>query len=192
MIPLRRKLYSDKLFVRFSEKVGLGFLLVRVIAIKFDFVFSTYVFFNVYCVLVCTFFCIMYIPYRSRKWIQKHRGNLVIAYKITLVFCLSLWILYLLLMINFKTQTYTHNIVEEYFNWPELLSFSIVKVLVSYMFLCVFILRLFRPLLINLLQPVYLYRQYCLHLISLVYLLFMIFEILLVPLTLVFCDIPNC
>lgn len=189
MIPLRRKLYSDKLFVRFSEKVGLGFLLVRVIAIKFDFIFSTYVFFNVYCVLVCTFFCIMYIPYRSRKWIQKHRGNLVIAYKITLVFCLSLWILYLLLMINFKTQTYTHNIVEEYFNWPELLSFSIVKVLVSYMFLCVFILRLFRPLLINLLQPVYLYRQYCLHLISLVYLLFLIFEILLEPLTLIFLGI---
>lgn len=192
LIPLRRKLYSDKLFVRFSEKVGLGFLLVRVIAVKFDFVYSTYVFFNVYCVIVCTFFCIMYIPYQNRKWIQKRHGNLVIAYKITLVFCLSLWILYLLLIIKFNPQTDNKDILEEYFNWSELLSYFIVKVVVLYIFIVAFMFRLLRPLLFNLLQPVYLYRQYFSHLMSLAYLLFMIFEILLVPLTLVFCDIPNC
>lgn len=192
LIPLRRKLYSDKLFVRFSEKIGLGFLLVRVVAIKFDFIYSANVFFNVYCVLICTFFCIMYIPYQKREWIQKHHSNLVIAYKTTLVFCLSLWILYLLLMIQFNTQTYTKDIVEGYFNWLELLSFFIVKIVVSYIFIVVFIFRLYRPLLINILHPVYLYRQYFSHLMSLAYLLFFIFEILLVPLTLLFCDIPNC
>lgn len=192
LIPLRRKLYSDKLFVRFSEKVGLGFLLVRFFAIKFDFVYSTYVFFNVYCILVCTFFCIMYIPYQNRKWIQKHHDSLVIAFKITLAFCLSLWILYLLLMIKFKTPTYTHAIVKKYFNWSELLLFYIVKVVVSYIFIVGFIFRLLRPLLINLLQPVYLHRHYFSHLMTSAYLLFLIFEILLVPLTLVFCNIKNC
>lgn len=63
MIFFRWKLYFDKLFVRFLEKVGFGFFLVCVIVIKFDFIFLIYVFFNVYCVLVCIFFCIMYILY---------------------------------------------------------------------------------------------------------------------------------
>lgn len=134
----------------------------------------------------------MYIPYQNRKWIQKHHGNLVIAYKITLVFCLSLWILYLLLIIKFNTQTDTKDILEEYFYWSELLSFFIVKVVVLYIFIVAFMFRLLRPLLFNLWQPVYLYRQYFSHLMSLAYLLFLIFDILLVPLTLVFCDIPNC
>lgn len=191
IIPVRSKLYSDKLFVRFSEKFGLGFLFVRVIALRFDFVYSTYIFFNVYCVLVCTFFCIMYIPYQSRNWIQKYHGILVLTYKISLVFCLGLWVLYLLLMIKFKTRTCTHIIVE-YFNWSNLLSFFIVKVAMSYILIGVFIFRLFRPLLINLLQPAYLYRQYCSHLICTAYLLFLIFEILLVPLTFLFCDILKC
>lgn len=192
LIPLRRKLYSDKLFVRFSEKVGLGFLLVRLVAIKFDFIYSANVFFNVYCVLICTFFCIMYIPYQNREWIQKHHGNLVIAFKTTFVGFLSLWILYLLLMIKFNTQTYTQDIVEGYLNWLELLYFFIVKVVVSYIFIVVFIFRLYQPLLNNILQPVHLYRHYFSHLMSLAYLIFLIFEILLVPLMLLFCDILNC
>lgn len=192
MIPLRRKLYSDKLFVRFSEKVGLGFLLVRVIAIKFDFVYSTYVFFNVYCVLVCTIFCIMYIPNPYKTWIQKRHGSLVLLFKISLMFCLGLWILYLVLMTKFKPQIYTHTIVEEYFSWSELLLFIIVKVVMLYYFSTLFIFRLFRPLFVTLVQPALLYRQYSMHFSSVAYLLFLIFEILLVPLTLVFCDIPKC
>lgn len=192
IIHLRSKLYTDKLFVRFSEKIGLGFLFVRLVALQFNIVYSTYIFFNLYCVLVCTFFCAMYIPYPCKTWIRKYHGKLVLAYKISLVFCLGLWILFLLLMIKSKTRTCTHNIVEEYFSWSELLLFFIKKVVVFYVFLCLFIFRLFRPLLITLLQPVYLYRQYFSHLISVAYLLFLIFEILLVPLKLVFCDIPNC
>lgn len=123
IIPLRSKLYSDKLFVRFSEKVGFGFLFVRFIVLRFDFVYSTYIFFNVYCFLVCLFFSIMYIPYSCKNWIRKYHYILVLAYKISLVFCLGVWIIYLLLVINFETLTCTINIDKEYYSWSELLFF---------------------------------------------------------------------
>lgn len=191
IIPLRRKLYSDKLFVRFSEKVGLRFLFVRFIALRFDSVYSTYIFFNVYCFLVCLFFSIMYIPYLCKNWIRKYHYILVLAYKISLVFCLGVWILYLLLVINFETRTCTINIDKEYYSWSELFFLFVAKVMELNMFIRLFIFRLLRPLLMCILQPAYLYRQYCLHLMCTAYLLFLIFEIQLVPLTLIFCDITN-
>lgn len=189
---LRSKLYSDKLFVKFSEKVGLAFLCVCLIALKFDDVYSAYVFFNVYCVLICTFFCIMYIPNSYRNWVRKHHGIILLSLKISLVSCLGILILKLLLEITYETQTCTNNIVVDLFTWSELLLFFIVKVITVYIFIFLFIRRLFAPLLITLLQPQFFYRQYIAHLISVAYLLFLVVEVLLVPLTLVFCDIPNC
>lgn len=190
--PLRSNLFSDKLFVKFSGKVGLAFLFVCFVALKFDDVYSVYVFFNVYCVLVCTFFCIMYIPSSHRNWVRKHPCIIILLYKIGLVSCLGIWILNLLLKITYKTRTCTYNIVEELFSWSELLFFFIAKVTSVYIFIFLFISRLFKPLLTTLLQPAYLYRQYIAHLISVAYLLFLIVEVLLVPLIFVFCDIPNC
>lgn len=38
MIFFRSKLYFDKLFIRFLEKIGFGFFLVCVIVLIFDFV----------------------------------------------------------------------------------------------------------------------------------------------------------
>lgn len=192
MIPLRSKLYSDKLFVRFSEKIGLVFFLVRVIAIKFYFVYSSLVFFNIYCVLVCVFFCMMYIPNPYKNWIKKYHDTLVLAYKISLIFCLFLWILYLVLMAKYTHRIYTHTIVEDYFSWSELLLYFIIKVVLLFYFIALFILRFLRTLFVNLVQPAYLYRQYSLHFSSVVFLLFLIFEILLMPLTLVFYVIQNC
>lgn len=133
--PLRSNLYSDKLFVKFSGKVGLAFLFVCFVALKFDDVHSVYVFFNVYCVLVCTVFCIMYIPSSHRNWVRKHHCIIILLYKIGLVSCLGIWILNLLLKITYKTRTCTYNIVEETFSWSELLFFFIAKVTSVYIFI---------------------------------------------------------
>lgn len=180
------------MFVRFSEKIGLVFFLVRVIAIKFYFVYSSLVFFNIYCVLVCVFFCMIYIPNPYKNWIKKYHDTLVLAYKISLIFCLFLWILCLVLMAKYTHRIYTHTIVEDYFSWSELLLYFIIKVVLLFYFIALFILRFLRTLFVNLVQPAYLYRQYRLHFSSVVFLLFLIFEILLMPLTLVFYVIQNC
>lgn len=166
--------------------------MVRVIALEFDFVYSTLLFFNIYCSLVGVFFIMMCISNLYKTWIQKYHDTLVLALKISLIFCLVLWILYLVLMATFKPLIYTPIIVEDHFSWSELLLYLIVKVVVLYYVIALFILRFLRPLFVNLVQPAYLYRQYNLHFSSVVFFLVLIFEILLVPLTLVFYVIQNC
>lgn len=61
MIFFRSKLYFDKLFIRFLEKIGFVFFLVCVIVLEFDFVYLILLFFNIYCVLVGVFFIMMCI-----------------------------------------------------------------------------------------------------------------------------------
>lgn len=188
MTPIRKKLYSDKLFVRLSEKVGLVFLLLLFTALWFNIVHSTLIFFNAYCFIVCIFFCIMYIPNPCGNWIQQYRGILILSYKTSLMSCLGIWIFYLVLFIKFETPTFTQNIVEKSFNFSGLFLFLISKVIMFYIFFALFIFRLFRPLLFILFQPIYLYRHYTAHLLSIAYLMFLILEILLVPLI----QISNC
>lgn len=136
----------------------------------------------------------MCISILYKTWIQKYHDTLVLAHKISLIFCLVLWIFYLVLMAKFKPRIYTPIIVEDHFSWSELLLYFIVKVVVLYYVIALFILRFLRPLFVNLVQPAYLYRQYNLHFSSVVFFLVVIFETLLVPLTLEFYVyvIQNC
>lgn len=187
--PLRSDLYYVKLFIRFSEKAGIVCVLVRAFAFKLKYVYSTCIFFNVYCVLVCTFFSILLLPNQCRNQVYKYFWALIFVFKVIIVSYLSVWILYL--MLTFETWTFSYNIVDEYFSLSELILFFIVKVLALYIYIRLFVFRLYLPLLSIVFQPVYLYRQYVVHLVSVTFLLFFFVEILLVPLTLIFCEIPN-
>lgn len=191
MKALRSKYYSEKIFVEFSVIFGIVCILIRCVAFSLDNVYSTYIFFNVYCVLVCTFYCILLVPNPCRGQVRKYHNNCIVicVFKITLVSYLGVWILYLMLNSKFETSTISHNIVELY--WSELLLFFLFKVLMLYTYFRLFVFRLIRPLLFIVFQPLFLYRQHALHLISIAYLLIYIFEILLLPFTFIFCGIPN-
>lgn len=61
MKVLRRKYYFEKIFVEFLVIVGIVCILIWYVVFSFDNVYLIYIFFNVYCVLVCIFYCILLV-----------------------------------------------------------------------------------------------------------------------------------
>lgn len=187
--PTRSKLYSERKFVKFSDKLGGTFALVRLIALKFANANSANNFYHVYCVLVCTYFCILFIPNPCKNQVRKYHRELIFVFKISLFSC---FVLFLIFNRSSDTLTSSHNIVEENFSWTKLLFFFIAKGIMLYIYIRLFTFRLIKPLLCLVFQPAHLYIDYASHLSFIVQLLFVSFEILLVPLTHLFCEIQNC
>lgn len=182
--PIRSKLYSERKFVKFSDRLGGMFALVRFLALKYANANSADNFYHLYCVLVCTYFFILFIPNPCKNQVRKYHCELIFVFKISLLSC---FVLFLIFNRSSDILTSPHNIVEENLSWTKLLYFFIAKGMMLYIHMRLFTFRLIKPLLCLVFQPVHIYINHVSHLSFIVQLLFVSFEVLLVPLTHLFC-----
>lgn len=187
--PIRSKLYSEQNFLVFLDKVVVMFAFVRFIALRIANVNSADSFFFVYCVLECIYFCILFIPNPCKNLVLDYHCRLIFVFKISLLSC---FVLFLIFIRSSDTLTCPHNIVEENISWAKLLFFFITKGIMLYIYLRLFTFRLIKPLLCLVFQPSHLYKESASHLSFVLQLLFVIVEVLLVPLTHLFCEFKNC
>lgn len=86
--PLWGNLYSEQLFVAFSEKLAISLTVLREVCRMLDQRF----FFSVYCSFLCLFFSMMYLPTPFRNIFRKHHSFCIVTVKICLVLYLVFWI----------------------------------------------------------------------------------------------------
>lgn len=158
--PIRSKLYSEQNFIEFLDKVVVTFALVRFFALKFANANSADSFFYVYCVLVCAYFCILFIPNPCKNMVCKYHCELIFVFKISLLSC---FVLFLIFIRSSDTLTCPQNIVEENLSWTKLLFFFITKGMMLYIYIRLFTFRLIKPLLCLVFQPAHLYRENASH-----------------------------
>lgn len=180
--PLWGNLYSEQLFVAFSEKLALSFTVLRGVCMMLDQRFPTDVFFNVYCSFLCLFFCMMYLPTPFRNIFRKHHSFCIVTVKTFLILYLVFWITYFLTCDRqYSTEISFHIDI----SFIDLNSIMASKFLLFFIYCKLFLVCLLRPLLFVLFQPVFWYSELVSNIIWECILLFCIVDILSVPLTMV-------
>lgn len=187
--PIRSKLCSEIKYFRNLEKIGMVFLILRGLSLKFRNICSTHIFLHIYLVIACIYFISMFIPNPYRQQLHKYHSIYMFALRVVLTCVLGVWILYLLLF-N-QNETVSIFTVKNYnnINSSDLVLFFIAKLLMFFVNSYVFIPHLIRPLLIIKFQPIFFHRQDVLNSIIMVEWLFYIAELSLIPLTMIILKI---
>lgn len=93
-------------------------------------------FFYVYCVLECIYFCILFILNLCKNLVFDYYCRLIFVFKISLLFCFVFFLIFIRL---FDILICFYNIVEENFSWVNLLFFFIIKGIMLYIYIRLFI-----------------------------------------------------
>lgn len=98
-------------------------------------------FFYVYCVLECIYFCILFILNLCKNLVFDYYCRLIFVFKISLLFCFVFFLIFIRL---FDILICFYNIVEENISWVKLLFFFIIKGIMLYIYLRLFIFCLIK------------------------------------------------
>ena len=79
-------LYSEQLLLVFLEKTSIAVFILRGLCSLFDLSIPTDIVFNVYCIILCFQFFIIYFPTPCRNVFRKYHSTYILAVKISLIF----------------------------------------------------------------------------------------------------------
>lgn len=192
-------LYSEQFLLAFLENTSTAVFILRGLCSFFDVSFPTDIVFNVYCIFLCFQFFIIYFPTPCRNVFRKYHSTYILAVKISLVFFLVFWCLYLIIVyrqspveiirtaVKHINSINTLTLVIFFFYVIVFLFYLSFKLILLYLYVMLLWFRLLKPLLYIQYYPVIWHQVDIFQIFLAFLLLFFIVDILSVPIIMAWC-----